>query len=483
MTLATDTDIVSMRELIRDWIPEPPVDLDESESQSGLGYNAPNQTELHCGHPLDSKYGVICRASNIESRVCGIYITGDNVKRLLEALTNPSKNRTPLNTTYSLLERIYKSPLLLENNGVLTSLERKWTGHIRQTDISHVPLCKIYAHIRFSYYITGEWRQVRELNYIATSEDGIDVLSEYSKLKVICLGVTRHAMPVSLESLTKLCDSLWQSSIRQNLTAAMSRQTLSVTVPSLPLGNKRKRSMISGCDSAIELVRDNMDGTLDVIRAISQVLSWKHQEPGHTYLWSSSRQDTLDRSQNRQDKGLVFSKPIAQSDNGMVLVYGNLSPMCNATGPGKNRVLTMLSLWIIDEGGSDCDSAAFQTAIATFIERGDICVTMREYINFFEPDAFFEFGRNRSNRPDLCTPLSARVPARDKNQALPDRCMATFGDLATRWKENLEWRLREGNYPHVDDEISDNEWARRRRERREKGRGKQEVESTSHHAY
>jgi hypothetical protein len=87
ITLTDDSDIVSMRRNISNWIQAPPSTVTGLDFEQDLGEpNVPPAPDHQSLLPLpipNTKLGTMHSAALVESRVVGLYITEQNVRNLL----------------------------------------------------------------------------------------------------------------------------------------------------------------------------------------------------------------------------------------------------------------------------------------------------------------------------------------------------------------------------------------------------------------
>lgn len=115
----------------------------------------------------------------IENRVCGLYITKDNVSTLCQGFDHRNLSAV---FAISVLELLKQRCVILESENTLNAPEDKWTGKSRAPRPTSENESKIHAQFRVSYFINQEWDQVRELTYLAVSEDAMQFLSEHVDL-------------------------------------------------------------------------------------------------------------------------------------------------------------------------------------------------------------------------------------------------------------------------------------------------------------
>jgi hypothetical protein len=113
----------------------------------------------------------------------------------------------------------------------LNALEVNWARHHRQPEECLEPQAMFYVTFALSAYMTPLWDQIREISYLAISEDAIDSLRQHTKCSrpgprdVVNLLPEEHPI-IGLPALEEFCDRVRSASIVDNLGAAMSSALL-----------------------------------------------------------------------------------------------------------------------------------------------------------------------------------------------------------------------------------------------------------------
>lgn len=210
----TDSDIISMRASLPRWStqPLPCQDLVAPEAFA-----------------LDSPNGVVRDASLIMTRLSGLYITRDNIAIILALLPGVGQAQAFVN---SMIEALSQDSLLLTRE-TLNALEHKWTGKTTYNRSHHELDHEYIVQINITTYLDTWWRQVRELSFLAVSEDAINVLAENPESLPTLAQARKNAHPMSQETLEKVSDKLQNLSIEEGLLEAMNMSSSSIS-PRLP---------------------------------------------------------------------------------------------------------------------------------------------------------------------------------------------------------------------------------------------------------
>lgn len=132
------------------------------------------------GFDLTYRYGRVKNGTALESRVRGIYITADNLGTILQGLGNLSDQRLYVDKIDKIIE-IQRRCFILDDARAIGTMEQIWTGD-SATTLSHPTL--ISVQVRF--WVTHDWRLVRELNYLTITEEAYsDLLRKRNKLRIV----------------------------------------------------------------------------------------------------------------------------------------------------------------------------------------------------------------------------------------------------------------------------------------------------------
>ncbi|PMD30168.1 hypothetical protein L207DRAFT_592629 [Hyaloscypha variabilis F] len=91
---------------------------------------------------------------------------------------------------------------------------------------------KVYAQFRVSYYINHAWEQIRELTYLAASEDSREILIETADFRKVVRRTRFDPPKCSTEEMLRTTDSLLRRSVRQDFVSALLRRTFMLRMES-----------------------------------------------------------------------------------------------------------------------------------------------------------------------------------------------------------------------------------------------------------
>src|SRR5271156_748325 len=189
ITLATDSDIMSMRRHISDWIQPPPSTVGpDFDTESTNPTVVPGHQALLPIQIPNTKLGTLRSASLINSRMVGLYIAEHNVRTFLELAAgtpqNNSHSEKAAREVVSFLTR-QKELIVLDGDDV-DKIDMVWTGKPRITDETSIPSStkKFYFLTEFATFTDSSWNIVRQLTYLAVSETAFEILVRYADYKI-----------------------------------------------------------------------------------------------------------------------------------------------------------------------------------------------------------------------------------------------------------------------------------------------------------
>ena len=240
ISLTDDSDIISMRRNISNWIQAAPStvtgpDFEQDFGEPNIAPALDHQSLLPISIP-NTKLGTLRSAALVESRIEGLFITEQNVTKLLELAGGEDPARQLLNFLAKWNE------LLLLNGDDLDDLEEAWTGRSRTIAESPAPstYSEFYVLIEAKTFMNISWTIVRELTYLAVSKAAFEIIFTYANFKIQHPGRQLVAKAVRSCSKTILIETLrclLSGSPGQLFTAATTCTCLSLYA--LP---ERKRS-------------------------------------------------------------------------------------------------------------------------------------------------------------------------------------------------------------------------------------------------
>ena len=282
-------------------------------------HTKPPDVDLDFGH-LDTEFGSIRNAVNIESRLRGVLLDDRNIDEFINLLGEDRRKKIARQ-----LVRLFTTSgpghgaACTVVRQTLRTVEELWNGCTSASEPTEQDQTKLIATMHFATYISCRWNQIRELSYIAMSTSAFGKLW---KLTETIKTVYRKPNEISAGALHELVLRLKSGSMEHNLAAAISRTTLSLS-RCIFEENQRMRTTTelskhiappTGCEDWMghELV-------LYAFESSRQNKPW--QEHTESFFRVSSCQDKQtqlnDESMYPIDIGKLNSHP-----TGMVLVYG-----------------------------------------------------------------------------------------------------------------------------------------------------------------
>jgi hypothetical protein len=184
ISLTDDSDIISMRRNISNWIQAAPstvagLDFKQDFGEHDIAPALDHQSLLRIPIP-NTKLGTLRSAALVESRVEGLFITEQNVTKLLQLAGGEESARQLLNFLAKWNE------LLLLTGDDLDDLEEAWMGRSRFATESPAPLTssEFYVLIETKTFINTSWTIVRELTYLAVSKEAFEIIFTYANFKI-----------------------------------------------------------------------------------------------------------------------------------------------------------------------------------------------------------------------------------------------------------------------------------------------------------
>lgn len=203
VSVATDSDIFSMRRNISNWIPAPPstinaleYDVDQSnpvivlEHQDILPINVPNTT-----------LGLIRSSLITEFRFFTLHITQSNVTSLLQLARGRNESEeNSARVARELINFITRwDEMLLLTTADLDELEQSWTGERPDDSIPDSSPENFYVLLEYACFISSSWEITKEISCLAISESAFDFLMSYANFKI------RHRPAERLPNTLRSC--------------------------------------------------------------------------------------------------------------------------------------------------------------------------------------------------------------------------------------------------------------------------------------
>ncbi|PQE30536.1 1,4-alpha-glucan branching enzyme protein [Rutstroemia sp. NJR-2017a WRK4] len=184
ISLTDDSDIMSMRRNISNWIQAAPSTIagPDFEQDFGAHDSAPHldhQSLLGISIP-NTKLGTLRSASLAESRIEGLFITEQNVAKLLQLAGAEDSARQLINFLAKWNE------LLVLTGDALDELEETWIGRSRFATGPSAPSTssQFYVLMEVKTFINISWTIVRQLTYIAVSKEAFEIIFTHANFKL-----------------------------------------------------------------------------------------------------------------------------------------------------------------------------------------------------------------------------------------------------------------------------------------------------------
>jgi hypothetical protein len=386
MTLGFDPDVYSLAGEVQPWMEE--VEAQNFELMPDEMLSPPQSDAASVTHdeePLDplarfkTHHGLVRDGRYIESRVRALFLTADNARTFFEDFDNPKKAMT---LARSILAALNRRCVVLESGDVLKHIEDKWTGTEQQRPSLARKESRVYAQFRVSYYINHAWEQVRELTYLAASEDAREILIETADFRQVVRRRSRFNPPnCSRDDMLGTIELLMKRSVRQDFVAALARRTFMLDMESTGIDPQSPRdefiSTSAGLISKMVLKEDKDKKSpgvamQELVHAVYEKYRIGKREPSEPFLRVSSRVD-LDGRPLWRDWKAGDELPKYESHLDKVLVCADVM---NAPFLPKNSD-QKLCLFVLD-GKGVADPFDITAKLLWFLFKNEIYGTVRK---------------------------------------------------------------------------------------------------------
>ncbi|KAF2793994.1 hypothetical protein K505DRAFT_417428 [Melanomma pulvis-pyrius CBS 109.77] len=330
MTFAFDPDVYSLQGEVQPWMEGQDIDPEELLNVPAAD-TASESADEDASDPLcrfKTKNGVVKDGRHIQSRLRGLIITRDNLETVLQSFENPNAATRFVRSIISLLSR---RCVALDDEDVLDAIEDQWTGNKRTRPNRLDPKPKVYVQFRISYYINPTWEQVRELTYLAATEDARELLIHRAGIRG-AVKRSQFSPPACHQAdLLSAFHHLRQKSVRNDLVSSLLRRTYLISVDSIEkaytvydvdndsVAHMRERSIVN-----IKQDKDKRSPGVQmqgIVHAVYEKYRIGNREPSEPFLRASTRIDSEERplwrgwkhgdclpwDQEHLDKILVYS--------------------------------------------------------------------------------------------------------------------------------------------------------------------------------
>ncbi|EYB27190.1 hypothetical protein SNK05_010704 [Fusarium graminearum] len=203
-SLAHDTDIFSLAGNVKNW------DCGTREI-SVLGVGQPTEDPLQ---NFDCGYTSLRDSRFINTKFVGLIITESNIDEFLGTADSNNDLKKLIDSLFSCMQQ----PIRVQGH-LLDELEFLWTETERNFSVLAHPDEIFYVVVTASFYLTTNWEQIRELNYLAVSESLVKDLVKIGDLQNHSQHIERAPLVNSLAGFKWLV----QRTDRYNLAACLSR--------------------------------------------------------------------------------------------------------------------------------------------------------------------------------------------------------------------------------------------------------------------
>ena len=178
---------------------------------SVLGVSQPTEDPLQ---NFDCEYAYLRDSRFITTKLVGLVITESNVDEFLGTAESNNDLKKLIDSLFLCMEQ----PIRVQGH-MLDELEFLWTETERRfSGLAH-PDEIFYVVVTSSFYLTTNWEQTRELNYLAVSEALVKDLAKIGDVKVPSQHIEQAPLVTSLTAFRWLL----QRTDRYNLAACLSR--------------------------------------------------------------------------------------------------------------------------------------------------------------------------------------------------------------------------------------------------------------------
>lgn len=305
MTFAFDPDVYSLQGEVQPWMEGQDIDPEELLNAPAAD-TASESADEDTSDPLcrfKTINGVVKDARQIQSRLRGLIITRDNLETVLQSFENPNAATRFVRSIISLLSRCC---VALDDEDVLDAIEDHWTGNKRTRPNRLDPKPKVYVQFRISFYINPTWEQVRELTYLAATEDARELLIHRAGIRG-AVRRSRFSPPACDQAgLLSAFNHLRQNSVRNDLVSSLRRRTYMISVDSVEraytvyvIDNDGVAHKLEGSMVYIKQDKDKRSPGVQmqgIVHAVYEKYRIGNREPSEPFLRASTRIDAEGRA-------------------------------------------------------------------------------------------------------------------------------------------------------------------------------------------
>ncbi|OCL07705.1 hypothetical protein AOQ84DRAFT_294587, partial [Glonium stellatum] len=377
MTVPVDPDIYSLRGEVQPWMEGHDLELDDiNPSISDTASVTFEDDPVDHLSKFKTAQGLVRDGRFIESRLRALYITRDNVQTLLQGFENPN---AAMRFARSVLAALSRRCVALESDDVLDDIEDKWTGNARPKTTLPGQKSKIYAQFRISYFINPAWEQIRELTYIAASDEAREILIGSVKFRSAVRRSGFAPPECPKEDIINSIHTFLQRSVRHDFMSTLVRRTYAVDMADIPVttpDSNERTQQSPPPRMVIKLDKDKTSpgvATQGIVHGIYEKYRIGKREPNEPFLRVSARVDCEGRP---LWKGWKSEDRFYRSERHLhgVLVYGKLLKRANLHQGSEQK----LCLYILNGQTEHIDTFRISWKLIWFLFRDHIYSTVRK---------------------------------------------------------------------------------------------------------
>ncbi|CAM1508637.1 Fc.00g054850.m01.CDS01 [Cosmosporella sp. VM-42] len=302
-----------------------------------------------------------CRPANyVESRYCCLFITRDNIRTLLDSLSDTRKK-----TLFGFIAHGNTKWLHLDLETTY-AMEKQWTGNTRNLS-AQPPSTVFYTAVSCTSYISSDWNLTRELYTVAVENDD-RVIRE---LKIQTWRLSCHQVPQ--DTMVSTLRRLQAGSPADILLDAITRRCVTLehikTVNTIDLTSSEVAA--AGRTPLIEPI-DNDGKIRHSVHEIYETFKKGIIEPEETFLRISKRHGLQDRLHLGVPRFQIPEKtPLRISGSGCIWVY--------ALGPKISHPTPNICLYFVQDIPTTVTSAKLEHCAVSTFESQDVYHTIRSY--------------------------------------------------------------------------------------------------------
>ncbi|XTI83388.1 hypothetical protein V2W45_1360539 [Cenococcum geophilum] len=259
------------------------VSIASHDAGSDSGYSdSPGDQHESIDKKFLSEQSWVHNAGDMLYRLRGLYITCENYESLLQCFSSDLEARL---FTTRVIEVLYFKPLLLSGEEALKTLEESWSGKPEPNISGNTSSSPIFAQIHISYYLSAQGKVIKELSYLAVSQDSLDLLFKYDgRSKYLSTLSKPHAI-TSNSNIPPLCERILQRSVPDDLSSAVEKSVFSVRADPV-IGMLYCKNWVDEMHGIV------LKPTTDLVNDVYKMVKIGRREPTDSFIRSSEFQIT-----------------------------------------------------------------------------------------------------------------------------------------------------------------------------------------------